>query len=155
MLPCNLVSIASSCLSASLNHPKALLLTATTWSGTRISRVKGSQSPEGSSTHCNPIGDDLLRLHWEVSITRRLFYSLQPSASASAITTLQASQSPEGSSTHCNNVTLIRWIAVDSSQSPEGSSTHCNIAVRSTRPLPRRVSITRRLFYSLQQPHKK
>ena len=110
-----------------------------------------SQSPEGSAYHCNPGRRERKHHRLPVSITRRLFLSLQPSAALPCPAPASRSQSPEGSSYHCNGGGSDACVAVGVSQSPEGSSYHCNHGTGTGVGAFSNVSITRRLFLSLQQ----
>ncbi len=97
----------------SLNHPKALLVSATaspaaTGSTASPTSLNHPKALLVSATHrCKPSGPLPFRA---VSITRRLFLSLQPSQWMLHRTEERfLSQSPEGSSCLCNGIKTRRW----------------------------------------------
>jgi len=93
---------------SSLNHPKALLISATERRNhDRAGIERESQSPEGSSYLCNT--------------------AIEEAENAKALEA--ESQSPEGSSYLCNETSGADMSAANNnntSQSPEGSSYLCN-----------------------------
>ncbi len=134
---------------------KALLIVATKAIRRFNERLTMSQSPEGSSYSCNLVVWYRLVSNPGVSITRRLFLSLQHYRSC--VRRPHCTTSLNHPKALLISATIYQRRSLDSgnrrSQSPEGSSYLCNFAFFFIPNMVSScvVSITRRLFLSLQQ----
>ncbi len=136
-----------------LNHPKALLISATTEAAIYQGEDAMSQSPEGSSYLCNYFRQKFYQEQVPVSITRRLFLSLQlrTDGLSSTVSTPRLNH-PKALLISATSVFRHKGRSRKVVSITRRLFLSLQLTDRLTQVIRQIVSITRRLFLSLQPP---